>query len=163
MRTGERNIYIAIAVLVIGLATYKGIKDSGEPDPGIPFYTTMSRQLQVEAEAIVKRNDCTGCHSLWLVRNWMQSVPAPALDGIGALRSEEWFYEYISSSDPQAILPSRLKAEYRMPSYAHLPEQERRLLAAYLASLQVEDWYLEEVKRAEYEVLTGLTYQPGNE
>ncbi len=163
MRTGERNIYIAIAALVIGLATYNGIRSTGEPDPGIPFYTTMPREMQIQAEAIVKRNDCTNCHSLWLVRNWLQSVPAPALDGIGTLRSEEWFYEYISSGDPQTILPSRLKAEYRMPSYAHLPEEERRLLAAYLASLKVEDWYLEEVKRAEYEVLTGLTYQPVNE
>jgi L-cysteine S-thiosulfotransferase len=163
MRTGERNIYILIAVLVVGLASVRGIMDSGEPDPGIPFYTTMSRDMQIQAEAVVKRNDCTECHSLWLVRNWIQSVPAPALDGIGSLRSEEWFYDYLSSRDPQSILPSRLKAEYRMPSYSHLPDEERRLLAAYLASLKVEDWYLEDVKRAEYEVLTGLTYQPGDE
>ena len=42
-----------------------------------------------------------------------------------------------------------------MPSYAHLPEQERRLLAQYMASLKVEDWYLEATKKAEYEKLTG--------
>lgn len=164
MRAGERNIYIIMAVLVVGLATYKVVKDySAGPDQGIPFYTTMSREMQVQAEAIVKRNDCSDCHTLWLVRNWIQSVPAPALDGIGSLKSEEWFYEYLSSGDPQSILPSRLKAEYRMPSYAHLSEQERRLLAAYLASLKVEDWYLDEVRRKEYEVLTGLDHEREDE
>lgn len=161
MRTGERNIYILIAVLVVGLATFKGMQQSGEPDPGIPFYTTSSRGDQIAAEAIYKRNDCENCHTLWLVRNWIQSVPAPPLDGIGSLKSEAWLYDYLSAEDPQVIIPSRLKAEYQMPSYAHLPEDDRRLLAGYLASLKVEDWYLEEVKRAEYEALTGLTYQPG--
>lgn len=163
MRSGERNIYIIMAVLVVGLATFKYLADSGEPDQGIPFYTTMSREEQIEAEAIVKRNDCTRCHTLWLVRNWIQSVPAPPLDGIGSLKSEEWFFDYLSSADPQSVLPSRLKAEYQMPSYAHLPVQERRLLAAYLASLKVEDWYLEEVKRKEFETLTGLDYRPEND
>jgi L-cysteine S-thiosulfotransferase len=163
MRTGERNIYIAIAVLVVGFATFKGMLETGEPDPGIPFYTTLPRDAQVAAESIYKRHDCSNCHTLWLVRNWIQSVPAPALDGIGSLKTEDWLYDYLSTQDPQSILPSRLKAEYRMPSYAHLPEDERRLLAAYLASLKVEDWYLEEIKRAEYEVLTGLDYRPEDE
>lgn len=45
-----------------------------------------------------------------------------------------------------------------MPSYAHLPEQDRKVLAAYMASLKVKDWYLEETKKAEYEKLTGKDY-----
>lgn len=45
-----------------------------------------------------------------------------------------------------------------MPSYAHLPEQERRQLASYMASLKVKDWYLHETKKAEYEKLTGQPY-----
>ena len=89
----------------------------------------------------------------------MASVPAPALDGIGAIRSEEWLYDYLSAENPQNILPTRLSSTYKMPSFAHLPEEDRRTLAAYLASLQVEDWYLEETRKAEYEKLTGKKYQ----
>lgn len=160
MRAGERNIYILIAILVIVIAAYRGIHQIRNPDPGIPFYTTASPELKKRAEALHKEHDCLRCHSLWLVRNWMESVPAPALDGIGALRSEEWLYDYLSAEDPQAILPSRLKPEYRMPSYAYLPEEDRRMLAAYLASLQVEDWFLEDVRKAHHEKLTGEPY-PG--
>ncbi len=87
-------------------------------------------------------------------------VPAPALDGIGSVRDEAWFYAYFSSPDPQAVLPSRLKPEFRMPSYLYLKEQDRRTLAAYMASLRVKDWYLEETKKAEYEKLTGKDYPP---
>ena len=89
-----------------------------------------------------------------------ESVPAPMLDGLGSLRSEEWFYQYFSAANPQAILPSRLKLEFRMPSYAKLPENERRLLASYMASLKVKDWYLEETRKAEYVKLTGKEYRP---
>jgi hypothetical protein len=88
----------------------------------------------------------------------MKAVPAPILDGMGSLRSEDWLYQYFSAINPQAILPSRLKKEYQMPSYAHLPDSERRLLARYMASLKVQDWYLEETRKAEHEVLTGQEY-----
>lgn len=158
MRAGERNIYILIAILVIAVAAYRGFQQSRDPDPGIPFYTTATPELKRQAEAIHKEQACLRCHSLWLVRNWMESVPAPALDGIGALRSETWLYSYLSAENPQAILPSRLKQEYRMPSYAHLPEEDRRILAAYLASLQVEDWFLEDVRKSHHEKLTGEPY-----
>ena len=84
----------------------------------------------------------------------------PPLDGIGSLRDEAWFYDYFSAENPQSILPSRLKKEFQMPSYANLKEVERRLLASYLASLKVKDWYLEETKKMEYEKLTGKSYTP---
>jgi len=84
-------------------------------------------------------------------------VPSPMLDGMGSLRDEAWLYAYLSAPDPQSILPSRLKKEYRMPSYAGLPEAERRTLAAYLASLRVRDWYLAETRRMEQEKLTGVS------
>jgi len=158
MKAGERNLLILIAVVVGFMLVYRGYQEFSNPDPGIPFYTTASPELKREAEALYKRLKCSKCHALWMVRNMMANVPAPALDGIGSLKSEEWFYRYLSAEDPQAILPSRLRPEYRMPSYAHLPEEERRLLAAYLASLKVEDWYLEETRKAEYEKLTGKPY-----
>ena len=111
-----------------------------------------------EAGDLYRSNNCRHCHSLWSVKSALESVPAPALDGIGSLRSEDWFYQYFSSPDPQNILPSRLKAEYRMPSFAQLPDGERRTLAKYMASLKVKDWYLEGTRAAEYEKLTGKAY-----
>ena len=100
-------------------------------------------------------NGCKECHSLWTLKDMMESVPAPMLDGIGSLRTETWLYEYLSASNPQSIIPSRLKKEYQMPSYAKLPDADRHVLSEYLASLKVKDWYLEQTKKAEYEKLTG--------
>jgi len=161
MRAGEKGILIFIAVLVVGTMVYKGFRNAvDEKDPGVPFYTTASPELKHGAEVLYKRLECSNCHTLWMVRNMMESVPAPALDGIGSLRDEKWFYDYFSAENPQSVLPSRLKPEFRMPSYAHLPDEERRLLAAYMSSLKVQPWYLEETKKAEYEKLTGKKYQP---
>ncbi len=157
MKRGEKAILAGIAVMVAGLAAFK--LATREPDRGIPFHTTASEQLALEATAIYQRNNCKDCHSLWTERDMLQAVPAPALDGIGSLRDEQWFYTYFSAPNPQDILPSRLKKQYRMPSYASLPEQERRTLARYMASLKVEDWYLEETRKAEYEKLTGKEYK----
>jgi hypothetical protein len=77
------------------------------------------------------------------------------LDGIGVLHDEDWFYRYLSAANPQAISPSRLKPQYRMPSYARLPEQDRHMLAQYMASLKVKDWYRDRVVKAEHSALTG--------
>jgi hypothetical protein len=77
------------------------------------------------------------------------------LDGIGSLRAETWIYDYLSASNPQSVLPSRLKKEYQMPSYANLSDEDRHVLSTYLASLKVKDWYLEQTKKSEYEKLTG--------
>lgn len=157
MRTGEKGILLVIAVLVLGGAFWKFLhqRESLPEDREIPFYSTASAELRQAAGDIYRRENCKSCHTLWTVRDIMQSVPAPALDGIGSLHDEQWFFEYISADDPQQILPSRLKAEYQMPSYAHLPEQERRLLAAYMASLKVKDWYFDEARKARCRKLTG--------
>ncbi|HHM05412.1 MAG TPA: cytochrome c [Gammaproteobacteria bacterium] len=156
MRAGEKGIIIGIVVVVLGMAGYRATQVlKGEKDPGIPFYTTATPELKRQAELIYKENKCSACHSLWMVRSIMENVPAPRLDGIGSLKDEAWFYRYLSAENPQEILPSRLKQEYQMPSYAHLPEEQRRALAAYLASLKVEDWYLEETRRTEFEKLRG--------
>ena len=164
MRSGEKLILglIAVSVAVVGgLRYWQQAREGDRPgDREVPFYSTASPELAREAMRLIRREGCRDCHSLWAVRNPMQAVPAPALDGIGSLHEEAWFYQYLSAEDPQAILPSRLKPEYRMPSYAHLGERERRVLAAYLASLKVEDWYLAQVKKAEYEKLTGRPYRP---
>lgn len=161
MKRGEKWVLALTVVIVISLMVrnYLNIgSESAEPDKGIPFYSTASPELTRVATQIYQDQNCKRCHSLWTIRNMLESVPAPALDGIGSLREEDWLYNYLSSPNPQEILPSRLKQQYKMPSFAHLTDDERKALAAYLASLKVEDWYLEETRKAEYEKLTGKAY-----
>ena len=160
MRRGEAVILAAMGVVVAGVMARNliNLHSAAGPDPGIPFYSTASPELARAAGELYRGNGCRQCHSLWSVKSAFESVPAPALDGIGSLRSEEWLFQYFSSPDPHEILPSRLKREYRMPSLATLPEQERRTLAKYVASLKVKDWYLLPTRAAEYEKLTGKAY-----
>jgi len=160
VRKGEKGILIGSVVvvgLVIAVRFMMGHFDASD-DKGIPFYSTASPELRMAAMKIYKQENCKNCHTLWTVRDMMRKVPAPALDGIGSLHDEQWFYEYFSAPDPQQIVPSRLKEEFRMPSFAFLSEQERRTLAQYMASLKVEDWYLPAVKKDEYEKLTGKVF-----
>ena len=141
MRKGEFATLVVIAVIsaaMIGVRLWQQF-GSMEPERGIPFYSTASDQLISHGSKLVRQYDCRSCHSLWATRDITQNVPAPALDGIGSLRDEQWLYRYLSAEDPQDILPSRLKKQYQMPSFAHLSEQERHTLASYLVSLKVKD------------------------
>lgn len=160
MRKGEKVILagsvLAVAAVIAIKFSLGHFDISGEK--GIPFYTNASAELKAAATRVYNAQNCKNCHSLWTVRSMLQHVPAPALDGIGSLHDENWFFAYFSAADPQTILPSRLKKEYQMPSFAELPEQERRLLAQYMASLKVEDWYFPQVKKDEYEKLTGKVF-----
>ena len=159
MKRGEKAVLFLI-VLLVGAGMARSLFQSEEKhDHDIPFYSTASPEVARDAMDMYRKFGCKECHTLWTMKNMLESVPAPMLDGIGSLRSEAWFYDYLSSANPQSILPSRLKQEYRMPSYARLTEGERHTLAGYLASLKVKDWYLEETKKAEYEKLTGLEYK----
>ena len=167
MRKGDAATIAAIVVIAaatIGPPLW-GLIQPKKPDPGIPFYSTAGTDLKVRAGKLIDELDCKSCHSLWgrTLMQMTQNVPAPRLDGIGSLRDEQWFYRYLSADTPQDILPSRLKAQFRMPSYAKLSERDRRDLAAYMASLKVKDWYLGQTRKAEYEVLTGKPYVPGKE
>lgn len=157
MKKGERWVLYGIAAIVVGSMGWNLIKLQGttEQDTTIPFYTTASPELIRDGSDLYKRYHCRSCHTLWTMQDFLQSVPAPAMDGIGSLRDEAWLYNYLSAENPQSIEPSRLKPEYRMPSFAHLPEAERRTLAAYLASLKVKDWYLDEARKAHCQKLTG--------
>ena len=156
MRKGERWILVVIGVSVASLWVINYVRDLGQkPDPGIPFYSTATEEFSGQATKLIKREHCRDCHSLWTLKDILQSVPAPMLDGIGSLHDEDWFYRYFSAESPQAIIPSRLKPQYRMPSLAQLPEQDRRMLAQYMASLKVKDWYLDSLKKAEHKALTG--------
>ena len=155
MRRGEKAVLALIGLVVVGGMVQSAFHAEEQHERDIPFYSTATPDVARQAMDIIRDNGCKSCHSLWTLKDVLQSVPAPMLDGIGAIRDETWLYQYLSASDPQAILPSRLKKEYRMPSYAGLTDEQRRILAKYLASLQVKDWYLDQTKKAEYEKLTG--------
>ncbi|WP_455202645.1 c-type cytochrome [Kaarinaea lacus] len=162
MKRGEKGILVVMGVAIIITAAIKGysVTTQKEEDKGIPYYTTASQDLAKKARVLFSKYQCHDCHSLWTKRSMMQSVPAPALDGMGSLKSEEWFYQYFSSENPQELVPTRLKKEFQMPSLAMATDEERKILAKYMASLKVEDWYLEETKKRAYEKLTGKEYKP---
>jgi L-cysteine S-thiosulfotransferase len=155
VKRGELAVLAVIGTVLAAGALRAWLSPAAEHDREIPFYSTAPAPLAQSAADLLRKYSCRDCHSVWSVRDLTQAVPAPMLDGIGALRSEGWLYDYLSAPDPQRILPSRLKPQYRMPSYASLPQSERRALASYLASLQVKDWYLDQTRRLEHDKLTG--------
>lgn len=155
MKRGEKAV-LAIIGLVVAAGMLRSLLHVEEQhDREIPFYSTASHDVASKAMDVYRSNNCRNCHTLWTLKNMMESVPAPMLDGIGSIRTESWIYDYLSSADPQSVLPSRLKKEYRMPSYSKMPDEERRVLSAYLASLKVKDWYLDQTKKLEFEKLNG--------
>lgn len=159
MKRGEKAILFFI-VLLVGGGMLRSFFQIEKHDHDIPFYSTATPEVARDAMDLYKKSGCKNCHSLYTMKNILESVPAPMMDGIGSLHSEAWLFDYLSSANPQAIIPSRLKLEFRMPSYASsLSETERHTLAGYLASLRVQDWYLEQTKKAEYEKLTGKEYK----
>lgn len=166
MKKGEKGIlaFIGFAIVLGGGFKMISADKSADDDKGIPFYSTASPELQKTASTLMRQLNCRDCHkyggAFGGITSLSQNVPAPPLDGIGSIRDEAWFYEYFSAQNPQSIIPSRLKLEFQMPSYATLSESERRMLATYMASLKVKDWYLEETKKTEYEKLTGKQYTP---
>jgi len=152
------NAAILLFAGVFVVAVVQSVLDPSEPDTterGLPYYTTADAALSRSGAELYKRLNCRNCHKIWAVKNLYETVPAPSLDGIGSLRTEEWLYQYFSTDDPQSMLPTRLKEKFKMPSYAGLSEQDRRLLAAYFASLKVRGWYLDETRKAEQKKLTG--------
>ncbi|MDH5693863.1 MAG: cytochrome c [Gammaproteobacteria bacterium] len=160
MRKGEKVILgiMAVGVLILGGIKVKGIVSQDEADPGIPFFSTADTELTNKAAKLLHDHKCKSCHFLWGTRELTQAVPAPPLDGEGSFRSREWLYNYFSAKVPQDILPTRLKVQYRQPSFADLPEEDRNVLADYMSSLKVEEWYFEETKKRRYEKLTGKDY-----
>jgi len=161
MRKGEKGILIIIGVFAVAAMGYQSfmLTTNTKKDPGIPFYSSAPKEVQVKATDLIRKYGCRDCHVVWAQRNIMQAVPAPSLDGIGSIRTRQWIFDYLSTRDPQSILPSRLKKEYQMPSFADISEQDRNELAEYLSSLKVKDWYLKQTRKSEYEKLTGKTFK----
>ncbi len=164
MKKGEKLIFGLIGLMALSSIAYKGWQTAKQTeedkDPGIPYYSTASPELSDKAGLLIRKHKCKECHKIFFLNVITQNVPAPSLDGMGSLRTEEWLYNYFSADNPQEIIASRLKQRFQMPSLAHLSDEDRRTLAAYVASLKVEDWYLEETRKAAYEQRTGKDYQP---
>lgn len=148
-------ILLFAAALVVAIVQSMLKPQAQESKNELPFYTTADPALERAGSDLYRSLQCRNCHTIWSVKSVYQAVPAPSLDGIGSLRSEDWLYTYFSAEDPQSILPSRMKEKYKMPSYASLSEAERRTLARYFGSLRVRDWYLDETITAEQKKLTG--------
>jgi L-cysteine S-thiosulfotransferase len=159
MKRGEKVVLALIGLVLVAGVVRSELHVENVHDREIPFYSTAAPDVARAAMDIYRSNGCKSCHTLWTLQDMLQFVPAPMLDGIGSLRTEAWLYDYLSSPNPQGVLPSRLKKQYQMPSYANLPENQRHVMAQYLASLKVKDWYLEQTRKAEYEKLTGLEYK----
>ena len=160
MRKGEKliiGLMVSSVALLLVVKAYQGRNNVGE-DPGIPFYSTASPELTSAAAKLIRHNKCKECHSLWATKDLTIAVPAPALDGMGMFRDEKWLYDYFSAEVPQDMLSTRLKPQYRMPSYAYLSDEDRHNLAKYIFSLKVEDWYLEQTNKSRQEKLTGKSY-----
>ena len=157
MRKGEKLIVslMIVSVVIMVIVKVSVSKNDEGVDPGIPFYSTANAELTDKAAKLLHRHNCQECHSLWATRDLTVAVPAPALDGQGTFRSREWLFGYFSAENPQSILPTRLKLQYRHPSYADLPLEDRNVLADYMFSLKVEDWYRDETYSRRIEKLTG--------
>src|ERR1700693_3971895 len=114
MKRGEKAVYLFIVLVVAAGVALPLFHGEGKHDRDIPFYSTATREVARDAMDIYRKSGCKDCHSLWTLSDMTQAVPAPMLDGIGSLRNETWLYDYLSSPNPQAIIPSRLKLKYRM-------------------------------------------------
>src|SRR5450759_6015320 len=132
MKRGEKVVLALIGLVLFASVVRSQLHVEEKHDRDIPFYSTATPDVARKAMDIYRSNGCKSCHTLWTLQDMLQSVPAPMLDGIGSLRTETWLYEYLSSPNPQVVLPSRLKKEYQMPSYAtsvsytHLRAHETR-------------------------------------
>ncbi len=159
MKRGEKAVLALIGIVVLSSVLWSSTRTTEKHDKEIPFYSDANADVAKRAMDIYRDNGCKSCHTLWTLQDMTQSVPAPMLDGIGSLHSENWLYDYLSAPNPQTVIPSRLKKQYQMPSYASLPEADRRVLSQYLASLKVKDWYLAETQKSEQEKITGVYKQ----
>jgi len=152
------NTTILLLVLALVVAIVQSVMHPAKVDiseQGLPFYSTAGAALTRSGSELYKELQCRSCHTIWGVKSIYETVPAPSLDGIGSWRSEEWLFAYFSSENPQAMLPTRLKAKYKMPSYASLTMTERDILAKYFANMKVRSWYLPEAQKAEQKKLHG--------
>ncbi len=87
--------------------------------------SAASRAQDLAASELARRLGCFACHGDG------QGHPAPSLHGIGTRLTREQLQLVLTQ-------PRRLYPGAKMPSYAYLPEGERRALVDFLGSLKDE-------------------------
>jgi len=130
VKKGETVIW-GVAGLISLVAVGMGFVAYNAPPELMPTYQVDSKEA-ARGELAYRKNGCPSCHKIW---NLGSSRGGP-LDGVGSRRDQDWLYRYLSSSNPQVMLPSTQKMIYRMPSFAQVAEQDRADMAAFLASLK---------------------------
>ncbi len=118
-------------VFFVSLAAYlsRGVEEDYNP-----YYQEITEASE-KGHQVYRKYECYKCHRII----GMGHLPGPKLDGLASRRSREWLENYLTSPDPQKIIPSRFKKEFRMPSYASMPKKEREQLLDYLLSLKMKE------------------------
>jgi len=133
VKKGEKVIWILSAMITAG-ALYVGYVVYNAPAKLMPNYQLESEEAS-RGELLYRQNGCTNCHKIW---NLGGRKGGP-LDGVGSRRDSAWLTAYLSTDDPQSMVPSEVKAVFKMPSFAFLSEGERSDLVAFLSSLKIRD------------------------
>ncbi|MFQ5508122.1 MAG: c-type cytochrome [Leptospirillia bacterium] len=130
MKKGEKVIWGVAGVVTI-CALYTGYVVYRSPAKLMPTYQVESVEAS-RGELVYRKNSCPSCHRIWR----LGGTKGGALDGIGSRRSAAWLTKYLSTDNPQAILPSTVKPFYQMPSFQDLEAGQRADLVAFLMSLK---------------------------
>lgn len=131
MRKGEQVIW-GTAALIAASALYLGYAVYNAPPELMPTFQEESPEA-ARGELVYRKNNCSACHRIWDLGG---SKGGP-LDGVGSRRDPDWLTRYLSSDNPQVMLPSTQKKIYQMPSFAAMIQpDDLKDLVAFLASLK---------------------------
>lgn len=134
MKLGEKIIFgVSALLLVIGLIfSYSVMKN---PIP-VSFVVDDTPESQ-RGSVVFRREGCKNCHMILGNGN----AKGPDLDGMGHRRDRVWLEVYLSSENPQAILPSKPDTNpyYKMPSWSKLTKQDRDDLISFLLAQKSKD------------------------
>jgi len=133
VKKGEKVIW-ALAAMITAGAAYVGVVVYNAPTKLMPNYQIESVEAG-RGELVYRHGGCSACHKIW---NLGGRKGGP-LDGIGSRRDSAWLTAYLSTDDPQAMLPSEVKPIFKMPSFASMSEGERSDMVAFLVSLKMRD------------------------
>ncbi len=130
LKKGEMWMLVAM-VFFVSLAAY--LSQGVEKDYN-PYYQEITEASE-KGHQVYRKYECYKCHRII----GMGHMPGPKLDGLSNRRSREWLKTYLTSENPQKMIPSRFKKEFQMPSYATMPNSEMNQLLDYLGSLKMKE------------------------
>jgi mono/diheme cytochrome c family protein len=130
VRKGEQVIW-GTAALIAASALYLGYAVYNAPPELMPTFQEESPEA-ARGELVYRKNNCSACHRIWDLGG---SKGGP-LDGVGSRRDPDWLTRYLSSDNPQVMLPSTQKKIYQMPAFTMIRGTDLEDLVAFLASLK---------------------------